>query len=254
MCKTPCVLGWYKVRLSVSIRPVPVRLLLTHSIALLLAVESLVPRAIAVLDSPTLGCRRVPNRSFDRKLHTPQLGTTTERCKSCRHRILSPARTACNAGYERIYLSRKFWTPSALKCATLEHSRLDPGTFHKRVRNQSRGFVNCLPIASNCAQCESVSRAFPKGNTASRLLGRRRLTQMTRWRFRYIVHAHHPAPRCYVLTLTLERLLAHVARAGEAMGRPGAIPRSDGHITTRGEALGPARPSSKLFRKSARDA
>ena len=34
---------------------------------------------------------------------------------------------------------------------------------------------------------------------------------------------------CYVLTLTLERLLAHVARACEAMGRPGAIPRSDGH-------------------------
>ena len=55
-------------------------------------------------------------------------------------------------------------------------------------------------------------------------------------------------------TLALERLLAHVARAGEAMGRPGAIPRSDGHITTRGEVLGPARPSSRIFRKSARNA
>ena len=59
---------------------------------------------------------------------------------------------------------------------------------------------------------------------------------------------------CYVLTLTLERLLAHVARAGEDMGRPGAIPRSDGHIATRGEVLGPARPSSRLFRKGARNA
>ena len=55
-------------------------------------------------------------------------------------------------------------------------------------------------------------------------------------------------------TLALERLLAHMARAGEAMGRPGAIPRSDGHIATRGEVLGPARPSFRLFRKSARNA
>ena len=54
-------------------------------------------------------------------------------------------------------------------------------------------------------------------------------------------------------TLALERLLAHVARAGEAMGRPGAIPRSDGHITTRGEVLGPARPSLRLFSKGARE-
>ena len=58
---------------------------------------------------------------------------------------------------------------------------------------------------------------------------------------------------CYVRTLALERLLAHAARAGEAMGRPGAIPRSDGHITTRGEVLGSARPSPKLFSKGARN-
>ena len=62
------------------------------------------------------------------------------------------------------------------------------------------------------------------------------------------------AQKCYVRTLALERLLAHVARAGEAMGRPGAIPRSDGHIATRGEVLGPARPSLRLFRKGARNA
>ena len=54
-------------------------------------------------------------------------------------------------------------------------------------------------------------------------------------------------------TLALERFLAHVARAGEAMGRPGAIPRSDGHITMRGEVLGPARPSLRLFSKGARE-
>ena len=56
-----------------------------------------------------------------------------------------------------------------------------------------------------------------------------------------------------MLTLALERLLAHAARAGEAMGRPGAIPRSDGHITMRGEVLGPARPSLRLFSKGARE-
>ena len=54
-------------------------------------------------------------------------------------------------------------------------------------------------------------------------------------------------------TLALERLLAHAARVGEAMGRPGAIPRSDGHITMRGEVLGPARPSLRLFSKGARE-
>ena len=54
-------------------------------------------------------------------------------------------------------------------------------------------------------------------------------------------------------TLALERFSAHVARAGEAMGRPGAIPRIDGHITTRGEVLGPARPSFRLFSKGARE-
>ena len=58
---------------------------------------------------------------------------------------------------------------------------------------------------------------------------------------------------CYVRTLALERFLAHVAHAGEAMGRPGAIPRSDGHITMRGEVLGPARPSLRLFSKGARE-
>ena len=48
---------------------------------------------------------------------------------------------------------------------------------------------------------------------------------------RKCLNAFGEGAMCYVRTLALERLLAHVARAGEAMGRPGAIPRSDGHIT-----------------------